>query len=232
MSRPYININSATYDTNTDVFSFDILALRLRGQSEITFGGFTQSKTLSITNGFYSTAESGQSFTFSANIDGSTASGNSITAVYTPATSQFTLSGTSTPSTNIKMTIWGIDPSSPGSTVNFVVFGAGGYTYSSTQSTATAVQTLANEIINSGLLPLNVTATSSGDTITLTSTPDTGAFYNGNPAKIESTSLGAAGFTFSGTYYTQTWSGGVTTLTVPVSTTNFGILDDITIDCI
>lgn len=222
MSRPYININSASYNGTTDVVSLDLLALRLRGQSSITVGGFTSSQTIALSDGYYS-----NTFTFSADINGTTASGNAATATFTPATRVFEFSGTAsgpgTP-TNIKLTLWGINGALTG---NFIVFGAGGYTFSSTQSTTTAVQTLANEIINNGLLPDGVTATSSGNTITITATENTGAFYNGNVAKIESTNLGTTGFTFSGSYYTGTWSGGVTTLTIPVSTTDFGPLDDI-----
>lgn len=226
MSRPYININSASYNGTTDVVSLDLLALRLRGQSSITVGGFTSSQTIALSDGYYS-----NTFTFSADVNGSTASGNAVTATYTSASRVFVFSGTASgpgaTATNIKMTLWGINGSNPALTGNFVVFGAGGYTFSSTQNTATAVQTLANEIINNGLLPLNVTATSSGNTITITATENTGAFYNGNIARIQSTSLGTLGFTFSGSYYTGTWSGGVTTLTIPVSTTDFGQLDDI-----
>ena len=41
MSRPYININSSTYDGTTDVVTFDVTALRLRGETSLTVGGFT-----------------------------------------------------------------------------------------------------------------------------------------------------------------------------------------------
>lgn len=231
MSRPYININSATYDGATDIISLDILALRLRGQSELTIGGFTQSKTLAITNGFYSTAESGDFYTFSANINGVTASGNSTTATYTAATAVYEFSGTASgpgaTATNVKMTLWGLNGAITG---NFVVLGAGGYTFSSTQNTATAVQNLANYIVTSGLLPDGVSATSSGNTITVTATVNTGAFYNGNNAQVTSSSLGTLGFTFSASYYTGVWSGGITHLTIPVSTNNFGELEDLSFD--
>jgi hypothetical protein len=231
MSRPYININSASYNTDTDVITLDILALRLRGQSELSIGGFTQSKTLSLTNGYYSTAESGNYYTFSANINGVTASGNATTATYTSATAVFEFSGTASgpgaTATNLKMTLWGLNGAS---TANFVAFGTGGYTFSSTQDTATAVQNLANYIITSGSLPDGVTATSSENTVTLTATTNTGAFYNGNPAKIESSSLGTLGFTFSSSYYTGVWANGLTSLTIPVSTTNFGELESLNFD--
>ena len=229
MSRPYININSATYDTTsgTDVVTLDITALRLRGQEQITISGFTQSIQIPLTDGYYSNS----TFTFSANIDGRTASGNSANATYTAATREFVFSGIATgpgaTATNLKMTIWGLNGALTG---NFVVFGAGGYTFSSTQNTATAVQTLANAIINTGLLPDGVTATSSNDKITLTATTNTGAFYNGNVAKIESTSLGTLGFTFSSSYYTSTWGGGKTTLTLGLTSSSFGEIGNITFD--
>ena len=62
MSRPYVNINSSNYNSTTDVVTLDITALRLRGQSTLTIGGFTSSQTISLSDGYYANS----SFTFSA----------------------------------------------------------------------------------------------------------------------------------------------------------------------
>lgn len=228
MSRPYVNINSASYNVTTDVVSFDITALRMRGQTSLTVGGFTQSLTIPLTDGRYITSE-GSFFTFSANVNGVTASGNPADATYTPATATFTFAGTASggaTKTNVKITLWGLNGSLVG---NFVVLGAGGYTFSATQSTNDAVQTLYTQA-SSGLLPDGVSVTASGANLIFTATPNTGAFYNGNFAKVETSNLGSLGFTFSSDYLTGTWSGGVTTLSIPVSSSDFGSLETITFD--
>lgn len=211
MSRPYANINSATYSgglSGTDVVTLDITAFRLRGQSTLTIGGFTQSQSIALSNGYYS-----GSLTFSSNINGVTSSGLPSSATFTSSTKTFVFSGTSsgsTTKTNVKIQLW------PGA---IDVFGAGGYTFSATQSTATAVATLNSNIIS---LPAGVTSSVSGTSLIFTAPANTGAYYNGNDAKITGAVLGTLGFTFSSTYYGGTWSGGVTTLTIPLSTDDFG----------
>lgn len=214
MSRPYININSASYNGTTDVVSLDLLALRLRGQSSITVGGFTSSQTIALSDGYYS-----DTFTFSADVNGSTASGNAATATFTAATKVFEFSGTASgpgaTATNVKIAIWSSGTNN--------VLGAGGFTFSSTTSAANAVILLHSNLT----LPTGISATTSGTSLIFTAPANTGAYYNDNIARVTTTSLGTLGFTFSGSYYTSTWSGGVTTLTIPVSTTDFGQLDDI-----
>ena len=228
MSRPYININSSTYDSATDVITFDVSALRLRGETSLTVGGFTQSITISLTDGRYLTDEVGY-FTFSANINGTSSNNLTGDETFTPATAVFTFGGTAaggTTKTNIKMQVWGSGTTASGPTALYDLFGVGGYTFSATQSSTTAVATLLENIIS---LPTGATATTSGATLIITAPVSTGAYYNGNVAKIGGTGvpavLGVAGFTFSDTYYTASWSGGVTTITVPVTATNFGQLE-------
>jgi len=213
MSRPYVNINSATYSGgSTDVVTLDVTAYRLRGQSTLTIGGFTQSRTVALSDGYYN-----GSFTFSANINGSTSSTLDSGTTFTPATATFVFSGTAsggTTKTNVKIQLF---PSATN------VYGTGGYTFSSTQSTAQAVATLLSNVN----LPTGVTASVSGNSLIFTAPANTGAYYNGNDAKIMGgVSLGTLGFTFSSTYYSGTWSGGVSTLTLPLSTTDFGTIDD------
>jgi hypothetical protein len=215
MSRPYVNINSSNYNSTTDVVTLDITALRLRGQSTITIGGFTTSQTITLSDGYYNNS----SFTFSANINGTSSIGNSATSTFSPATSVFTFSGTASggaTKTNVKIQLWP-------QTSTTTIYGGGGYTFSSTQSTAAAVAELASGANN---LPTGVAVSASGNSLIFTAPANTGAYFNGNPAKILTVVTGALGFTFSSAYYGGTWSGGVTTLTVPFSTTDFGTIDD------
>lgn len=209
MSRPYANINSATYSGGTsDVVTLDVTAFRLRGQSTLTIGGFTQSRTVSLSDGYYS-----GSFTFSSNINGTTSLASGTT--FTKATATFTFAGTSSIGTNVKIQLF------PSASTN--IFGAGGYTFSAAQATSVAVGTLLSNIQT---LPTGVTASVSGNSLVFTAPANTGAYYNGNVAKIQSAVLGAGGFTFSSAYYGGTWSGGITTLTLPLSSTDFGTIND------
>ena len=232
MSRPYININSSSYNSATDVITFDVTALRLRGETSLTVGGFTQSRTISLTDGRYLTDEVG-AFTFSANVNGTSSNNLTGNETFTPATAIFVFGGTAVggvgvvAKTNIKMQVFGSGTTASGATTTYDIFGVGGYTFSATQSAATAVETLRTNISS---LPTGATATTSGTSLIITAPASTGAYYNGNTAKIGGTGvpavLGASGFTFSNTYYTgPSWSGGVTTITVPVSATNFGQLE-------
>lgn len=232
MSRPYININSSSYNSATDVITFDVTALRLRGETSLTVGGFTQSRTISLTDGRYLTDEVG-AFTFSANVNGTSSNNLTGNETFTPATAIFVFGGTAVggvgvvAKTNIKMQVFGSGTTASGATTTYDIFGVGGYTFSATQSAATAVETLRTNISS---LPTGATATTSGTSLIITAPASTGAYYNGNTAKIGGTApaavLGASGFTFSGTYYTgPSWSGGVTTITVPVTATNFGQLE-------
>ena len=237
MSRPYININSSTYDSATDVITFDVSALRLRGETSLTVGGFTESRTISLTDGRYLTDEVGF-FTFSANVNGTSSNNltgaNGVVPTFTPATAVFVFGGTALGTgtigsrTNIKMQVFGSGTTASGATTTYNLFGVGGYTFSADQGAATAVETLRTNISS---LPTGATATTSGSSLIITAPSSTGAYYNGNTAKIGAAAgvpavLGNLGFTFSGTYYTgPSWSGGVTTITVPVTATNFGQLE-------
>jgi hypothetical protein len=235
MSRPYININSASYNSTTDVITFDVTALRLRGETLITVGGFTESRSISLTDGRFLTEESGY-FTFSANVNGTSSNNltgaNGVLPTFTPATAVFEFGGTATGAaganpkhgTNIKIQVWGSGTTASGATTTYNIFGTGGYTFSATQSSETAVATLASNISS---LPTGATATTSGSSLIITAPVSTGAYYNGNNALILPAMLGTASnaWTYSTTYYSGTWSGGVTTVTVPVTATNFGEIE-------
>lgn len=233
MSRPYININSSSYNSTTDVITFDVTALRLRGETSLTVGGFTQSRTITLSDGHFLTEESGY-FTFSANVNGTSSNNltgaNGVVPTFTSATAEFVFSGTAsggTTKTNIKMQVWGSGTTASGATTTYDLFGVGGYTFSATQSAAAAVNTLKSNITS---LPAGATATTTETSLIIIAPASTGAYYNGNTAKIGGTGvpavLGPSGFTFSSSYYTgPSWSGGVTTITVPVTATNFGQLE-------
>jgi hypothetical protein len=192
-------------------------------------GGFTESRTISLTDGHYLTNEVGY-FTFSANINGTSSNNLTGDETFTPATAVFTFGGTAaggTTKTNIKMQVWGSGTTASGPTALYDLFGVGGYTFSATQSSTTAVATLKANISS---LPTGATATTSGSSLIITAPASTGAYYNGNVAKIGGTGvpavLGGSTFTFSNTYYTgPSWSGGITTISVPVTATNFGQLE-------
>lgn len=209
MSRPYVNINSVSYNSTNDVLTLDITALRLRGASTISIGGLTAAQTITLSDGYYNNS----SFTFSANIEGVTASGLPSTTTFTPATVQFELSGTASggaTKTNLKISLW------PGPVA---VFGAGGYTFSSTQSISTALATLN---ANVSAVPVGVTSSVSGNTLIFTAPAGTGKYYNGNNALVTGATLGTLGFTFSASEYSSTWTGGVTTLALTFSSNGFG----------
>lgn len=233
MSRPYININSASYDSNTDVITFDVTALRLRGATSLTVGGFTNSVTIPLTDGRFITEDSGN-FTFSADINGTSSNNLTGDESFTPATATFVFGGTATGAsgtnpkhgTNIQIQVWGSHTTGAGTASLYNIFGASGYTFSATQSSSTAVSTLVSNISS---LPYGATATTDGSSLIITAPTSTGAYYNGNIAKIIPSSLGTSSnaWTYSTTYYSGTWSGGVTTITVPVTATNFGSLESL-----
>lgn len=210
MSRPYVNINSVSYNSTNDVLTLDITALRLRGASTLSIGGLTASgetQTISLSDGYYNNS----SFTFSANIEAATASGLPSTATFTPATAQFEFSGTASggaTKTNVKISLW------PGP-VN--VFGAGGYTFSGVGGTQAIADALSTLNANVSAVPVGVTSSVSGNTLIFTAPAGTGKYYNGNDAKITGAVLGTLGFTFSASEYSGTWTGGVTTLSLTFS---------------
>jgi len=71
MSRPYINIASATYSAN--VLTTRIQSLRTRGGGVATLSGFTSSVTFNILG---NTQDGFETFTFSSSAIGGTPSGN------------------------------------------------------------------------------------------------------------------------------------------------------------
>jgi hypothetical protein len=235
MSRPYININSASYNSTTDVITFDVTALRLRGETSLTVAGFTESRTISLTDGRFLTEDSGN-FTFSANVNGTSSNNltgaNGVAPTFSPATATFTFGGTATGgsgallahATNVKIQVWGSHGTGSVTASNWNIFGPFGYTFSATQSAETAVATLAANIV---ALPTGATATTSGNSLIIQAPASTGAYYNNQIAKILPSGSGTPSnaWTHSTAYYSGTWSGGVTTITVPVSATNFGQLE-------
>jgi len=206
MARPYLNINSATYSYTTDVVTLDITALRLRGQSTITLGGFTSSQTISLSNGNYSNS----SYTFSAVLDASTSS-TTTTTTYNASTATITFSGTASKNANVGFKL----PTSGGVSI----LGAGGYTFSATQSTTDALNLLIGSMSFTGAAT-GFSATTSGSSIVFSAPSNTGVYYNGFSVLVDK-QVGLGTFTFSG----ASFSGGTTTFALTLSSGDFGSLE-------
>lgn len=203
MSRPYLNINSATFSYSTDVVTLDITALRMRGQTSITLGGFSASQTISLTNGYYNNS----SYTFSAVLDGSTSS-TSTSTTYSAATATITFSGTASKNANVGFTL-------PGT---LKVLGAGGYTFSATQSTADALNLLVGSMSFS---TSGFSATTSGNSIVFSAPSSTGAYYNGYSVTVDK-QVGLGTFTFS---YGASFSAGTTTFALSLGSSDFETIE-------
>ena len=212
MSRPYLSIASATYSNN--IVSLEIEALRMRGVTAITLGGFAQTQTIILaTNssgnsiGYYNTVDAmgptqASAYTFSVTLT-STAS-NTGTTTFKPSTISIAFTGASASAGE------GVSINLLGATGPSVFPGGGAYTFSSTQSITTALNTLVGSMSFTGLIT-QFSATVSGTSIIISS--PYGNFYNSSTASV-STSVGA-GLTASANVYTFT--GGTTTWTLTLS---------------
>jgi len=167
MSLPYLRIDDVSYSTASNVLSVSLKALRIRGydsENDIIIEGFSQSKIIPITNGFFE-----GSVTYSIpNLETSTAS-TSPTTTYVPASRTWTFAGTASPNNTVR--------------VNSPDFGAVGsnlfiFTFSSTQSVSLAVATLvATASQNATGKWTGFTAEQSGNTFILSA--PWGAYNNG-----------------------------------------------------
>ena len=200
MSRPYLSINP-TYNTNTEVVTLDILALRMRGINSLVLTGLSASQTINLSNGYFD-----GSTTFSAFLDSSTASGDANTT-YVPATATLTFGGSASNTTSVNFQIRG---------VNLLV--AGGYTFSSTQSTvASAINLLVGSMSFTGNAA-GFSATTSGNSIVFSSPANTGNFFNAFTASV-SKQVGLGTFTFS---QSAAFANGSTTYYFDFNTSPFG----------
>jgi hypothetical protein len=202
MSRPYLKINSATYSYTTDIVTLDITALRLRGQSSFSItGGTTSTLTVSLSAiGTYNST-----FTFSSMLDASTQSTSNSTVA---STATITFSGTASVNTNVGFTL-------PGSVK---VFGAGGYTFSATQSTSAALTTL---LATMSFGSSGFSAAISGNSLVFSA--PSGVYYNGYSVTVDK-QAGLGSFTFS---QGASFSGGSTTYLVSLSSGGFGTVDTV-----
>ena len=165
MSLPYLRIDDVSYSTASNVLSVSLKALRIRGydsENDIIIEGFSQSKTIPITNGGFFEG----SVTYSIpNLETSTAS-TSPTTTYVPASRTWTFAGTASPNNTVRV-------NSPDLGTNLFMF-----TFSSTQSVSQAVATLvATASQNATGTWAGFTATQSGNTFILSA--PWGAYYNG-----------------------------------------------------
>ncbi len=206
MSRPYLKINSATYSYSTDVVTLSLTALRLRGQSSFSVDGFSASRSISLTDGFYENS----TYTFSAVLDGSTSS-TTTTTTYNASTATVTFAGTASLNANVGFKL----PTSGG----VAVLGAGGYTFSATQSTAAALNLLVGAMSFSGAAA-GFSATTSGNTIVFSAPSNTGVYYNGFSVVVDKQG-GLGTFTYSG----ASFSGGYTSFALALSSTDFGSIE-------
>ena len=208
MSRPYLSINSVSFDGSSNVVTMDILALRIRGGGAISITGLTQStNVINLSDGYFQ-----GSVTFSAPIDTSTAS-NASSTTYSPSSVKVSFSGASASvTTNVKLNL--------GSGLGNLL-GAGGYTFSATQSAASASQTIFNNLAHFLLSYSGFTASLSGSEITLSA--PWGNFYNNLDCFLVLTP-GTFGFTGSfgngsGTY--SEFSGGTTTYNLSINAPDY-----------
>jgi len=174
MSRPYLEINSLSYATVSNVLSVGVHALRIRGGADITLSGLVTA-TISLSDGY-----TNGTYTYSVDIDGSTSS----TATHVPATVTFALTGTAYPGDNFQMEVFGTPLD---------------YTFSATSSSSFAATTLASEFDGS-LMEEGLFSASSSDSSLVLSAPY-GSYYNGldvNVAYTGSTLLVATYSEFSG----------------------------------
>lgn len=164
MSLPYLRIDGVSYSTASNVLSVSLKALRIRGydsENDIIIEGFSQSKIIPITNGFFE-----GSVTYSIpNLETSTAS-TSPTTTYVPASRTWTFAGTASPNNTVRV-------NSPDLGTNLFMF-----TFSSTQSVSQAVATLvATASQNATGTWAGFTAEQSGNTFILSA--PWGAYNNG-----------------------------------------------------
>ena len=182
MSRPYLTIQP-TFNSSNDVVDLNVTAIRLRGVTALSLTGLSQSISTTITNGYYV-----GSLTFSANLNGSTAQGDANT-IYTPSNASIAFSGSASNNANVKITL----PLSGGSG-GTPILGAGGYTFSATQSLPNALDMLVGSM-NFTSSASGFSATVSGGSIVFTAPANTGAYYNS--WTVTSAGLGLGTFTFS-----------------------------------
>jgi hypothetical protein len=200
MSRPYLSI-SPTFATASDVVTLNIQALRMRGINSLVLTGLSASQTINLSNGYFN-----GSTTFSANLDSSTASGDANTT-YVPATATLTFGGSASNTTSVNFQIRGVN-----------LLGAGGYTFSSTQSTvASAINLLVGGMSFTGNA-VGFSATTSGNSIVFSSPVNTGNFFNGFTASV-SKQVGLGTFTFS---QSAAFASGTTTYYLDFNTSPFG----------
>jgi hypothetical protein len=200
MSRPYLSI-SPTFATASDVVTLNIQALRMRGINSLVLTGLSASQTINLSNGYFN-----GSTTFSANLDSSTASGDANTT-YVPATATLAFGGSASNTTSVNFQIRGVN-----------LLGAGGYTFSSTQSTvASAINLLVGGMSFTGNAA-GFSATTSGNSIVFSSPVNTGNFFNGFTASV-SKQVGLGTFTFS---QSAAFASGTTTYYFDFNTSPFG----------
>jgi hypothetical protein len=164
MALPYLNIDNVSYSTASNVLSVSLTAARIRGydnENDIIIEGFSQSKTIPITNGFFQ-----GTVTYSLpDLETSTSSVSSTTT-YVEASRTFSFTGTASAGQSVRIT-------SSDFNTNLIL-----HTFSATVSTSDAVVILAATISQFATgLWAGFTAEASNTTLTVKA--PWGAYYNG-----------------------------------------------------
>jgi len=164
MALPYLNIDNVSYSTASNVLSVSLTAARIRGydnENDIIIEGFSQSKTIPITNGFF---QGTVTYSF-PDLETSTSSVSSTTT-YVEASRTFSFTGTASAGQSVRIT-------SSDFNTNLIL-----HTFSATVSTSAAVAILAATISSFATgLWTGFTAEASGTTLTVKA--PWGAYYNG-----------------------------------------------------
>ena len=165
MALPYLNIDNVSYSTASNVLSVSLTAARIRGydnENDMIIEGFSQSKTIPITNGFFQ-----GTVTYSLpDLETSTSSVSSTTT-YVEASRTFSFTGTASAGQSVRIT------SSDFNNTNLIL-----HTFSATVSTSAAVAILA-ATISSFATGLWTGFTAEASNTTLTVKAPWGAYYNG-----------------------------------------------------
>jgi hypothetical protein len=199
MSRPYININSASYAGAT--LSLNMTFYKLRGGGTMSVSGLSSS--ISFNEDHSHSESTGLNYEINEVTVGSL--GTSSTTTYVQPTLTVTYGGTVSTTTNARYQLQGQFLNTPGLT-------AVGPTLSVFLASLAAVLSFTG--VNAGF-----TASSNGTTLTITAPTGTGNRYNGLTAAGTLT-IGASSFTYSTTGLTFT--GGTNTYPLILSFPKLG----------
>ena len=195
MSRPYFNINSMTY--SSPVLTMNYTFYKLRGGGTMSVAGFSHSFSYAEPHSF-STSET---LTFSI----ATLGTSSTTTYVDPTPLTFVFGGTPSTTTNLKISLQGVQLSSA---------------TSSGAVLSTYVAAVANSFVFSGV-NTGFTATYSTTTLGIIPPTNTGNYFNG-AALSTALVIGAGGSTFTYSIPSTTFANGTNTYPIILSYDKLG----------